>query len=249
MKRRYCGVLMATAGLGIVLAGGCSPKASGPVVSEGQVTGQMQATEYKTSDGWQIHGDVYLTQGASKGVVVLLHQRGGSADDWAPLATAIQQAGYTAFAIDARGTGRSTQGPGQSGEFAPWNTEGDIEGAIFGLRDKGPAMLIGASYGANNALLYAAAHPDLIRGLVLFSPSTDYHGLQTLGAVKKYTGPILIFHQKGDAVAGDGPETLAKASGSKDHTLKVSDGSGHGTALLNAQTTQETVDFIARTLK
>lgn len=249
MSKRNYGWLFAVGVLGMALGSGCGPKETGQVVSAEQVTGKVGNAQYETADHWKIQGDLYGTAGASKGVVLFLHQRGGSADDWGPVALACQQAGYTAFAIDQRGTGRSTQGPGQTGESAPWDTSGDIDAGIYALKDKGAAVLVGASYGANNALIYAASHPKEVRGLVLLSPSTDYHGLKTLDAMKKYTGPVLIFHQKNDKIAGDGPALLDKASGSKDHTLKVSDGAGHGAALLNAETTPQIVEFVGRCLK
>lgn len=228
---------------------GCAEKEGGSVVTEDQATGDTRTAQYKTADGWNILGDYYEPQAKPKGVVILLHQRGGSGDDWHPLCVALKQAGYVALAIDQRGTGRSSQGPGQSGEFAPWNTSGDIAGAVYAMKDKGPITLVGASYGANNALLYAAEHPAQIRSLVLFSPSTDYHGLKTTDAVRTYTGPLLMFHDRGDKIAGDGPANLDRASGSKDHKLEVEEGAGHGVALLNAATTQETLNFIVRTLQ
>jgi pimeloyl-ACP methyl ester carboxylesterase len=240
---------MAMSVLLIAALTGCGGKETGTVVSSDQATGETRPAKYVTQDGWTITGDFYEPPTQTKGVVLLLHQRGGSAEDWHTLCLAIKTAGYTAYAIDQRGTGRSSVGPGQSGEYAAWNTVPDIEMGVYAVKDKGPVMLIGASYGANNALLYAAAHPEMVRSLVLFSPSTDYHGLKTLKAVKKYTGPLLIFHQKGDKIAGDGPADLDKASGSKDRTLQLNEGTGHGVALLNAETTQQTVDFIVRTLK
>ena len=249
MKRRNVGLLMAMCGLLMAVMFGCGDKEGGSVVSTDEVIGEVRQAKFGTPDAWTITGDLYEPAGKSKGGVLLMHQRGGSAEDWHALCIAIKQAGFTALAMDQRGTGRSSQGPGQSGEFAPWNTVGDIEGGLFAMKGKGPIMLIGASYGANNALLCAAAHPDLVRSLVLFSPSTDYHGLKTTDAVKKYTGPLLIFHQKGDKIAGEGPARLDQTSGSKDHKLQINEGTGHGVALLNAETTQQTVDFIVRTLK
>lgn len=249
MQRRNYSVSMAMSVLAILALGGCGDKESGSVVTSEQATGETRTAKYITTDGWTIFGDLYEPTTAPKGVAIMLHQRGGSADDWAALAKAIQKAGYTAFAIDQRGTGRSSTGPGQSGDHAPWDTKADIDGAVFAMKDKGAVTLVGASYGANNALLYAAYHPSMVRSLVLFSPSTDYNGLKTTDAVKKYTGPLLMFHQKGDKIAGNGPLDLDKLSASKDHTLQLNDGTGHGTALLNPGTAQQTVDFIVRTLK
>jgi alpha-beta hydrolase superfamily lysophospholipase len=249
MRRRNYSGWMAIGVLLISLLTGCGEKETGSVVTSDQATGDTRPAKYNCRDNWTIFGDLYDTPGKPKGVVILLHQRGGSGDDWHSLSLAIRQAGYEAFAIDQRGTGRSTAGPGQTGEFAPWDTTPDIEGAVYAMKDKGPIMLIGASYGANNALRYAAANPTIIRSLVLFSPSTDYHGLKTLDAVKKYKGPLLMFHAKDDKVAGDGPMDLDKASGSKNRKLRILEGAGHGIALLNPDTAQQTLDFIVRTLK
>jgi pimeloyl-ACP methyl ester carboxylesterase len=249
MKRRNYSAGLALSLLGITMLAGCGEKETGSVMSSAQATGDTKSIRFKTTDGWMVFGDMYEPAGTPKGVVVLLHQRGGSADDWHALGAALKTAGYTVLAIDQRGTGRSTEGPGSTGEMAPWDTAKDIEGAVYSLKDKGPVALIGASYGANNALRYAAANPKLIRSLVLFSPSTDYHGVRTTEAVKEYAGPLLMFHDSGDKIAGTGPAILDKASVSKDHALVVNEGTGHGVALLNADTTQQTVKFLARTLK
>jgi predicted alpha/beta hydrolase len=82
----------------------------------------VESVQLKTPDGWIIVGDRYMPSGVAKGAVVLLHQRGGSAQDWQALSTALQKAGFIALAIDQRGAGRSTQGPGPKGDDAPWAT-------------------------------------------------------------------------------------------------------------------------------
>ena len=111
---------------------------------------------------------------------------------------------------------------------------------------------MGASYGANNALIYAAAHPDQIKSLVLFSPGSNYNGLDAVSAAKSWHGPIEIFHDRGDTIAGDGPETIDKSTPSPDHKLILLNGSQHGTELLRdamSSTTNSPVAFIQRTLK
>lgn len=197
----------------------------------------------KTADGWTLIGDLYEVKGASKGAVVLLHQRGGSARDWEPLCVALQKAGITVFAIDQRGAGRSTQGPGESGENAPWPTSADIEAAIARLKGKGTLGLAGASYGANNALIYAAAHPEQVKGIALFSPGTGYHGLNALTPARSYQGSLRIYHDKGDSIAGDGPQRILDSSPSPNKTLRLYDGDEHGTALLKPDVIQDAVKF------
>src|SRR5438034_562223 len=143
MQRRKYGLRIALSIFIIILCGvGCHNKEGGSIMTEDQVTGESKGAKFKTRDDWTIMGDYYEPAGKPKGVVILLHQRNGSADDWHPLCIALKQAGYVAFPIDARGTGRSTQGPGQTGEQAPWDTTGDIEGAYYAMKDRGPVSLI-----------------------------------------------------------------------------------------------------------
>ncbi len=213
-----------------------------PVAASKEVT-------LKTADGWTIVGNQYTPPGTSKGAVVLLHQRNGSARDWQSLCIALQKAGFTVLAIDQRGAGRSTQGPGPTGNDAPWETSGDIAAALDSLKGEGPLGLAGASYGANNALIYAAAHPDQVKGIALFSPGANYNGLDALAPARAYHGPLLLFHAKNDGIASDGPLQIYIASPSSDHTLIVSEGNNHGTALLGPDSIEKTVAFFARVLK
>ena len=145
---------------------------AGAVSSAEEPAGAKQIT-FKTADGWTIVGDRYVPSGAPKGGVILLHQRGGKASDWTPLCVALQKAGIEALAIDQRGAGRSVEGPGPTGGDAPWETGGDIAAAFDTFAEVGYVGLAGASYGANNALIYAAAHGHQIRSLALFSPGAD----------------------------------------------------------------------------
>ena len=210
--------------------------------------------DFKTDDGWDIFGDAYVPEGTSRGAVILLHQRNGAASDWRALCSALQRDHYTALAIDQRGAGRSVQGPGGvggKGDNAPWETGPDIAAAIKFVAGKGPVGLVGASYGANNALIYAAAHPDQVKSVILFSPGANYNGLDALAAAKLWKGPLEIFHDKGDTIAGDGPESIDKLTPSTNHKLVLSTGSRHGTDLLSTAMSSSTspVAFLEQTLK
>lgn len=205
-----------------------------------------QTITLKTTDGWMIMGDRYQPITAAKGAVVLLHQRGGSAQDWQPLSTALVQAGFIALAIDQRGAGRSTQGPGPIGQNAPWPTSGDIDSAIASLPKGLPVGLVGASYGANNALIYGAAHPQSLKALVLFSPGANYNGLDALAAARKNLTPLMVFHGENDSISGNGPQQINSLSPTRQKRLQLLQSSNHGTELLTAETIQETVNFLTR---
>ncbi len=223
--------------LTMLLAAGCAAQSNGRVV------------KFKTADGWTIVGDLFTPAGHSKGAVMLLHQRGGQASDWEPLSRALQRAGITALAIDQRGAGRSTEGPGPTGDQAPWETGGDIAAAIAYLKGKGAIGLAGASYGANNALIYAAAHPEQVRGVALFSPGANYNGLDALAAARRYHGAVVIYHDRADNIADGGPQQINALLPGKDHTLRVYPGSEHVTALLQPALISDAVKFFERVLK
>jgi dienelactone hydrolase len=212
-------------------------------------TGAVESVQFKTPDGWIIVGDRYMPSGVAKGAVVLLHQRGGGAQDWQALSTALQNAGFIALAIDQRGAGRSTQGPGPTGENAPWATSTDIATAIASLPKALPVGLVGASYGANNALIYAAQHPMKIKGLALFSPGANYNGLDAISAARKNRTPFVIYHGQDDAISGDGPQQINSISPAPNHRLQILSSSDHGTDLLNPKVISETSRFFESTLK
>lgn len=246
LLRFTAGVLLAA----LTVAGpaiGCASHAPGSVPEEKGAGATRIA--FKTADGWTIVGDLYTPSETSKGAVVLLHQRGGQAEDWQSLSRALQKAGITALALDQRGAGRSTTGPGPTGPDAPWETSPDIAAAIARLKGKGPIGLAGASYGANNALIYAAAHPDQVKGVALFSPGANYHGLDALTAARSYRRPVVIYHDRNDDIADGGPQQIVAALPAKDHTLRLYNGSGHGTALLTSGTVKDAVAFFQRVLK
>ena len=237
---------------------GCEPSQSKPAApptfgeTENRISekGKIMAREItiETSDGWTLYGDLYEPPVAAKGAVILLHQYGGTAQDWQPLCAALEADGITALALDSRGAGRSAKGPGGSGEDAPWNTENDIAAALDALPAGQPVALAGASYGANNALIFANAHPRRVRGIALFSPGANYHGLDALAPAKAYRGPILILTAAGDIIAASGPQQIHDLN-PVNRTLTVLAGDGHGKALLSPRVIEQTVTFFDQILR
>ena len=221
-------------------------------VASKAAVGEPSNVSFTTSDGWTIQGMLYSPGKESKSAVILLHQRGGNSSDWSSLSEALAKKGLTVLAIDQRGAGKSTKGRGGVGENAPWDTSGDIEAAVSFLGTKSAIGIAGASYGANNALIYAAAHPQAVKSIALFSPGLDYNGLKTETPAKSWKGSLRIYHDQNDSVAGEGPAQLDKISGSADHKLILTTGSKHGTDLLPEaikNPSDSVVDFFVNTLK
>lgn len=95
--------------------------------------------------------------------VLLLHGLMGRAAHWAATARRLS-ARYRAVALDQRGHGRSEKPSG-----VPFTRDayvGDAAAALDRL-GLGPAVVVGHAMGALTAWQLAAAHPDLVRGLVI----------------------------------------------------------------------------------
>ncbi len=204
-----------------------------------------EVTYFRTSDGWRIHADFYSAPKKSL-AAILLHQRNGEAKDWLPLIPSLLKAGVSALAVDQRGAGKSLGA--ENGMNAPWDTTKDIEASVKWLQSKGFRIghiaLIGASYGANNALIYASKHPD-IRKIVLLSPGSNYHGLIAGTAAGEYKGNALVLWSHNDPIVQEGPQDVRIAMGGR-CTLHPFAGDSHGTDMFQAD--PESIPLIVRYL-
>ena len=95
-------------------------------------------------------------------VVVLLHGLAGSSRELLPTAHALR--GYRVLLVDQRGHGASTRLPDDVSRDA---FVGDVVTAMEELVPGRRATLVGQSMGAHTAFLTAAAHLDLVEGLVM----------------------------------------------------------------------------------
>ena len=97
------------------------------------------------------------------GVVLLLHGGGQTRHSWTRTAERLAESGRIAVALDARGHGDSEWHPAQ--DYTLDGFVGDLIGFVCTLGR--PPVLVGASLGGITALVAAAEHPGLARGLVL----------------------------------------------------------------------------------
>ncbi|MFE3629022.1 alpha/beta fold hydrolase [Streptomyces goshikiensis] len=100
--------------------------------------------------------------GGSGPPVVLLHGLAGHAGEWDTLARNLSRR-YRVVAVDQRGHGASERRPGDVSRAA---YVADAV-AVIGQLDLRRPVLVGQSLGGHTAMLAAAAHPDLLRALVL----------------------------------------------------------------------------------
>jgi dienelactone hydrolase len=186
----------------------------------------------------QIVGDLYVPEKTPAPAVLALHQWDANRATYKDFAKQMREAGFVVLAIDGRGFGEATQGV--DGKVEPrWNTHDDIAAAVDKLNEQ-PSVdpqrigIVGASYGAANALIYAADDPVNVRSVALLSVGLNYHdSLPTEPAIKKYGDrPLLMVAAKDDAESASATEKLAAGAKNAKYRTQIYDAGGHGTALL-----------------
>jgi pimeloyl-ACP methyl ester carboxylesterase len=124
-------------------------------------TSNAQSTEYLDRPegrvAYEVHGGGPL--------VVLVPGMGDLRGGYRFLAPALEEAGYRVASTDLRGHGGSDVTFGSYGDI---ETSEDVTALIEELG--GSAVVVSNSMGAGSAVLVAAMHSDLIRGLVLVGP-------------------------------------------------------------------------------
>ena len=144
--------------------------------------------------------DVVEFGGSGPGIL-LLHGLMGRATTWWPVAQWLVRYGRV-VGLDARGHGRNTHRGGV------WHTEDFASDAADVIRrlDLGPTVAIGHSMGGLHALVLAAEHPSLVRGVVVEDFAPDQRGrtvdpwkaefaswpspFQSLAHVRSFFGPV-----------------------------------------------------------
>ncbi|MEW6320060.1 MAG: alpha/beta fold hydrolase [Acidobacteriota bacterium] len=203
-----------------------------------------------SEDGTPLAGQLYEAASRPAPGVVLIHMLGRSRADFDGLAGDLQRAGLTALALDLRGHGSSGGAATPSAAMVA-----DVRAAIDwlaarpGVRPDALA-LVGASLGANLALLAGAEHPA-VRGMALLSPSLDYRGIRLDPALMKKAGAraILLVASTEDPYALRTIRDLTAASPIARQQW-LSGAEAHGTRLLAADPAlgPELVDWARRTL-
>lgn len=158
---------------------------------------------FPTQDGKTIAGDYYA--GKKKEAVVLVHMIPADKESWSEICPKIQALGLHVLAIDLRGHGGSTGGPSGYKGFSDTEHQSsllDLEAAASFLNNRGipPSGLtfIGASFGANLALMYAVSHRET-QAVALLSPGLNYRGIQAGPLVRElWAGQRIFFASSED---------------------------------------------------
>jgi len=205
----------------------------------------VQEITIETPDGVRLAG-TYAAGPAGGPAALLLHMMPAAKESWSEFAAVLARRGFATLAIDLRGHGRSTRGTGGRTLDYRLFTERehqaktiDVEAAAAWLErehgfGKSRLAAVGASIGANLAIAFAAAHPEIPAAAAL-SPGLDYRGVTTPDKVRNF-GPA-----QGLFLAASEEDELSFRTGRElvrlkpDAVLKEYRGAGHGTAMFEAQ--------------
>jgi alpha-beta hydrolase superfamily lysophospholipase len=148
-----------------------------------------------------IHYDVHAAQASPRGIVQLLHGIGEHAGRYGALIAALVADGYTVYAADHRGHGRTGMGqhggdPTRLGRLgkgglrgalaAMWQFTQQIRGQNPGL----PLVLLGHSGGSVLAQMLVNDHPDAYDAVVLTGTALRMPGsIHTKNLNKPWNGP------------------------------------------------------------
>ena len=168
--------------------------------------------------------------------VLLLHMLGSNRLAWEPLVGTLVARGYVTLAIDLRGHG-------DTGGDTDWDLASvDVAAALDYLKahdgvDSSRIAVIGASIGANLALVLGADQPE-VRAVVALSPGLDYRGVKTEPTTGALAGrPVWLLASEGDGYSAETVRTLGTALPGA--VVTVVPGNAHGTAMLVADPTLE----------
>jgi len=204
-----------------------------------------EARYLPTGDGWRVAAWYWPPSGAKAPGVILLHMRGKDKSSWGDMPNKLLAEGYSVVAIDLRGHGETLNPEGQRvglnglkdadyqamlNDVAAAHAMLDGEENVDGDR----VAIIGASIGANLAIMYAAGDKR-VRTAVALSPGLDYMSLKPLDYLADYGKRALyLVASAGDKPSHDACLAIKDATAADPVSYREFPGRDHGTNLLTA---------------
>lgn len=188
--------------------------------------------ELETPDGLVLIGTFFTPENFEPPWpgVILLHMLWGDRSVWDEYALELANNGFAVFALDMRGHG-------ETGGEVNWDLAAqDIQMVWDDLSsrpdiDSSRMGIIGASIGANMALVSGTNEPDA-RTVVLLSPGLSYAGVETRDAMIAYGDrPVFIIASQEDTYAADSSRKLHEVA-EGEARLEMYQDAGHGTFML-----------------
>jgi alpha-beta hydrolase superfamily lysophospholipase len=165
----------------------------------------QQDVQFPAGDAVTVFGEFVAAQGDARGTIMLFHQARSNLGEYGTIAPELVKAGYNVLAIDQRAGGGAwnrlnltaqAAGPeaAQAGESYYTKALGDLEAALdyAAKQPARPIIAWGSGYSASLVLVLAATHPDLVGGVLAFSPAESFTSVSVRDAATKVKCPVFI---------------------------------------------------------
>ncbi len=221
-----------------------------------------EPVSFTTADGIIIKGLYHASRQPRKPVVIMLHGMGSTKEEWTPFERTLVDAGFSYFAYDARGHGESTttttgakinyKNFGAPGPGSPWQAMiDDLDYAAVYLSHtkhipESSLIIVGASIGANIALVWAAQHPS-VNTVLLLSPGLDYAGIETSTPVAQFQSRRIAFvASPNDPYAYQSSRQLFNRLSSNPSAVFFTGAGGHGVQMFNGTFEKDLVRWLSK---
>lgn len=164
-----------------------------------------------------------------------------------PHVLALDLRGHGASVVRAQDTLRYDIMPDSEYRKIPSDVARVIDSAVAllgtGVKQRS-IFIVGASIGANAAIMSTAYLPNVAR-VVMLSPGLDYRTMTPSNAFENFAGETLIVAARGDRYSYDSAQQLMKLK-MKNWLLKAYPGELHGTTLLDQdeRTTRDVLEWL-----
>ena len=199
----------------------------------------MRETTFPAADGQTVFADFYPAKGAAKAAILMFHQAGSNAGEYAGTAPQVAQWGYDCLALDQRSGGnmwgRDNRTAGA--DTGPKDYEAayaDLAGAVEWAKKKGYKKILawGSSYSAALCFELASKYPE-VDAVLSFSPGEYFKGKTQVSGWAAAVHVPVFFTCTPDELNGEGRRRIFDALGDKKESeLVVLPGAVHGSSTL-----------------
>ncbi len=214
----------------------------------------QKTINFLSEDSVQISADLYIQHTKSAPFIIFFHQAGWSRGEYIEIAPWANQLGFNAMAVDQRSGNEVNKIKNQTKIDARKKGKGtkyldavpDILAAIYYVKKNYPEAKIiiwGSSYSSALVLKIAGEYPDLVDGVLAFSPAEYYSRFgkpedYITQSAKKIQVPVFITSAQSEAAKW---KTIFDNIPSKSKTSFVPTGKGnHGSRALWTSKTDHT---------
>ncbi len=188
----------------------------------------QQDVQFTAHDGTIVYGDFFAAPGTAHGTILLFHQARSNRGEYATITPDLVKAGYNVLAIDQRAGAAAWNrlnltAQGASADRTSYTkTLADLQAALTyaAALPARPIIAWGSGYSASLVFLLAAAHPDLVAGVLAFSPAENFAEASVREAASKLKCPVFITSSSDPGEIADAKRLFdAIPAGAKTHFI------------------------------